>query len=225
MPSHETMSSICCNSLHEMTIQDRPHPEYSPEEHQQRVRITSQKFDEKTELNTQNVVATPPCDASTKNAQNESPIQMPVNEPMKSEKLSTRLEISPENSDPEAWCQIKVPYSMLQSMSRGTFNPKVINGRRENDLLIHDLEKKSAGTGNSMQQSETTLAIKTTAKKDKKCLIKRSPPLLNDVKEQDFDSVCPACNDKASTHVHYGGRSCHSCRAFFRRSIININRY
>ena len=154
--SHKTMSSMNCNSLHEMTIQDRPHLEYNPEEHQQRARITSQKFDEKTELNTQNVVATPPCDASTKNAQNESPIQMPVNEPMKSEKLSTRLEIFPENSDP----MVMVPYSMLQSVSRGAFNPWVINGRRENDLLIHDLEKKSAGTGNSIQRSETTLAIK-----------------------------------------------------------------
>ena len=219
MPSHETMSSMYCNSWHEMTKMT------SPEEHQQRARITSQKFDEKTESNTQTFVAIPQCDASTTNVQNESTIQMPVNEPMKGEKLSTRLEISPENLDPEAWCQIRVPYSMLQSMSRGTFNPKVINGRRENDLLIHDLEKKSIGTGNFTQGSETTLGIKTTPKKDKNCLIKKSPPLLNDVKEQHFDSLCPACNDKASTHVHYGGRSCHSCRAFFRRSVININRY
>ena len=211
------MSSMNCNSWHEMTKMT------SPEEHQQRARITSQKFDEKTELNTQTFVAIPQCDASTSNAQNESPIQMPVNEPMKGEKLSTRLENFPEKSDP----MVMVSYSFLQSMSGGAFNPKVINGMRENDLLTHDLEKKSAGTGNSTQGSETTLGIKTTPKKDKKCLIKKSPPptLLNDVKEQDFDSVCPACNDKASIHVHYGGRSCHSCRAFFRRSIININRY
>ena len=215
MPSHETMSIMNCNSLHEMTKMT------SPEEHQQSAKITSQKFDEKTELNTQTFVAIPQCDASTTNVQNESTFQMPVNEPMKGEKLSPRLEIFPEKSDP----MVMVSYSFLQSMSGGAFNPKVINGMRENDLLTHDLEKKSAGTGNSIQRSETTLAKKTTAKKDKKCLIKRSPPLLNDAKKQDFDSVCPACNDKASIHVHYGGRSCHSCRAFFRRSVININRY
>ena len=215
MPSHETMSSMNCNSWHEMTKMT------SPEEHQHSTRITSQKFDEKTESNTQTFVAIPQCDASTTNAQNESPIQMPVNEPINGEKLSTRLKTFPENSDP----MVMVRYSMLQSMSRGAFNPKVINGMHENDLLIHDLEKKSIGTGNFTQGSETTLGIKTTPKKDKKCLIKKSPPLLNDVKEQNFDSLCPACNDKASTHVHYGGRSCHSCRAFFRRSVININRY
>ena len=55
-----------CNSWHEMTKMT------SPEEHQQRARITSQKFDEKTELNTQTFVAIPQCDASTSNAQNES---------------------------------------------------------------------------------------------------------------------------------------------------------
>ena len=59
MPSHETMSSMNSNSLHEMTIQDRPHLEYSPEEHQQRARVTSQQFDEKTEFNTQAFVAIP----------------------------------------------------------------------------------------------------------------------------------------------------------------------
>ena len=215
MPSHETMSSMNCNSWHEMTKMT------SPEEHQQRARITSQKFDEKTELNTQTFVAIPQCDASTTNVQNESTFQMPVNEPMKGEKLSTRLENFPEKSDP----MVMVSYSLLQSISGGSFNPKVINSMRDNDLLIHDLEKKSIGTGNFTQGSETTLGIKTTPKKDKKCLIKKSPPLLNDVKEHDDNWVCPACNDKASTHVHYGGRSFHSCRAFFRRTIIKINRY
>ena len=30
---------------------------------------------------------------------------------------------------------------------------------------------------------------------------------------------CKVCGDKVSKHVHYGGRSCNSCRAFFRRSV------
>ena len=32
-------------------------------------------------------------------------------------------------------------------------------------------------------------------------------------------AFCKVCGDKASIHVHYGGRSCASCRAFFRRSV------
>lgn len=37
--------------------------------------------------------------------------------------------------------------------------------------------------------------------------------------------ICKACGDTASSYVHYGGRSCQSCRAFFRRSIVKFSRY
>ncbi len=30
---------------------------------------------------------------------------------------------------------------------------------------------------------------------------------------------CRVCGDVANDHVHYGGVSCYSCRAFFRRSV------
>ena len=30
---------------------------------------------------------------------------------------------------------------------------------------------------------------------------------------------CPICGNEASKHVHYGGKACTSCRAFFRRSV------
>ena len=33
------------------------------------------------------------------------------------------------------------------------------------------------------------------------------------------DDMCPICGDEASKYAHYGGRSCQSCRAFFRRSV------
>ena len=33
-------------------------------------------------------------------------------------------------------------------------------------------------------------------------------------------TTCPICgNDDAGTHLHYGGRGCSSCRAFFRRAV------
>ena len=31
--------------------------------------------------------------------------------------------------------------------------------------------------------------------------------------------ICPICGNEAGKHVHYGGRACTSCRAFFRRSV------
>ena len=36
--------------------------------------------------------------------------------------------------------------------------------------------------------------------------------------------ACQVCGDIASTHVHYGGRSCQSCRAFFRRSVVKFSK-
>ena len=33
---------------------------------------------------------------------------------------------------------------------------------------------------------------------------------------------CPICgNAEAGNHLHYGGRGCSSCRAFFRRAVQN----
>ena len=42
---------------------------------------------------------------------------------------------------------------------------------------------------------------------------------------QNRSHLCKVCNDTASKHVHYGGTSCHSCRAFFRRSIEATTKY
>ena len=35
---------------------------------------------------------------------------------------------------------------------------------------------------------------------------------------------CKICGDKASKYCHYGGSSCQSCRAFFRRSVTKFFR-
>jgi hypothetical protein len=37
--------------------------------------------------------------------------------------------------------------------------------------------------------------------------------------------LCKVCGDKESVHVHYGGKSCKSCRQFFRRTIEKSARY
>ena len=37
--------------------------------------------------------------------------------------------------------------------------------------------------------------------------------------------LCKVCGDIESKFVHYGGRSCESCRAFFRRTVETTARY
>ena len=37
-------------------------------------------------------------------------------------------------------------------------------------------------------------------------------------------AFCPICgNAEAGNHLHYGGRGCSSCRAFFRRSVQTLS--
>ena len=36
--------------------------------------------------------------------------------------------------------------------------------------------------------------------------------------------ICPVCGDMATSHRHYGGLSCLSCKAFFRRAVTSSNK-
>ena len=46
----------------------------------------------------------------------------------------------------------------------------------------------------------------------------------NSVEEQTKLDLCNVCGDVASKHTYFGGRSCPSCRQFFRRSVILFRR-
>ena len=37
--------------------------------------------------------------------------------------------------------------------------------------------------------------------------------------ESEYTEPCKVCGDISSKFIHYGGRSCKSCRAFFRRTV------
>ena len=41
--------------------------------------------------------------------------------------------------------------------------------------------------------------------------------------EIESSSLCGVCGDKATKFIHYGGRGCQSCRAFFRRTVEKCN--
>ena len=44
------------------------------------------------------------------------------------------------------------------------------------------------------------------------------------VEEQAESDLCKVCSDKAGKHRYYGGKSCKSCRQFFRRSVKSYRR-
>ena len=50
-------------------------------------------------------------------------------------------------------------------------------------------------------------------------LVCRKSLETKDIEKKHSQYLCKVCGDSASRHVHYGGRSCHSCRAFFKRTI------
>lgn len=38
------------------------------------------------------------------------------------------------------------------------------------------------------------------------------------------NNICLVCKKKAGKHLYYGAKSCQSCRAFYRRSVMRIRR-
>jgi hypothetical protein len=37
-------------------------------------------------------------------------------------------------------------------------------------------------------------------------------------------TTCPVCGELATSHMHYGGLSCLSCKAFYRRAVTSTNK-
>ena len=85
--------------------------------------------------------------------------------------------------------------------------------KHTNNLLI----KKSAHSSNGLikQSSQTPPRSPTKRKQGHEQNQEQNPTVWG---------LCKVCGDTQSKHIHYGGRSCRSCRAFFRRSVERYQR-
>ena len=82
-------------------------------------------------------------------------------------------------------------------------NRKCQKNRLQQHQTIHN--PKDVDVGTSSNQIDTTEAKSQ----------KRTLPM----EEAESSKSCKVCGDESSKFIHYGGRCCQSCRAFFRRTV------
>ena len=90
-------------------------------------------------------------------------------------------------------------------------------------ILSHDLKKSIGKNFHSVKlpANEEILEDALSTESLYSSLSKNiGTPKRKQVEEEwESSKLCGVCGDKASKFIHYGGRSCQSCRAFFRRTV------
>ena len=92
---------------------------------------------------------------------------------------------------------------------------KTVKPRIRNDLSV----RKKRDSSNIASEISSNKIVRLM--KDNK---QSQPPKRCEKRDKTEVKLCPICGDTASSHMHYGGRSCTSCRAFFRRSVLKQSR-
>ena len=87
-------------------------------------------------------------------------------------------------------------------------------GRARREKMVERKRKRSKNTRNKFRQA--------SYKKDGSGL-KAKYGKWKSICRND-STLCLVCGEKAGQHTYYGGKSCQSCRAFFRRSVHIITR-
>ena len=107
---------------------------------------------------------------------------------------------------------------------------KLIPEAQESNL--HQLRKSLQSNTSPYKESRKVIKKKTHSKTNKnlkKNLKEATKPIKIDERvkenEENNSTLCKVCGDTATKYIHYGGRSCASCRAFFRRSAESAKRY
>ena len=88
-------------------------------------------------------------------------------------------------------------------------------GRTRREKMVERNWNASKNTRNKFRQ--------TSYKKDGNGL-KAKYDIMKIIRRND-SALCLVCGEKAGQHTYYGGKSCQSCRAFFRRSVHIITRF
>ena len=150
------------------------------------------------------------------------------------------IEATPVNSTTEDTLVLKIPYSMLNISSHKCTSHET--QLEENHNLVqrgHLVECRSDSfpitQKTSMKKNRQILKegqlqtkdIKANLSLQKRSVISKcgSSKAFMNKRNKDHDSLkCMICGDAVTGHIHYGGRSCQSCRAFFRRSAQKLYR-
>ena len=124
-------------------------------------------------------------------------------------------------------------YSRLNSISskyrEDIFSDAVLDD--QDGLTVTTKPDRRTGKGNisyGNRKRSSNKVSKKDSKMDNNKPKKYDSPDTNNSKDEELNKekidLCKVCGNKATRHVHYGGRSCQSCRAFFRRSVIKSKR-
>jgi len=87
-----------------------------------------------------------------------------------------------------------------------------------------NLKTKKASQKDYKKYQSTLKTCVSSKAKDLSKLQKQDNTKKQFTNDCNSSKKCKVCGDKESKHVHYGGRSCQSCRAFFRRYVKTLTR-
>jgi hypothetical protein len=147
--------------------------------------------------------------------------------------MSSKVMKNSENLKDQFYLKLRIDNLTTPSNESSIHNPQ--RGRNNCAKRLHQkLRSSKMDTDTKIRKSNTKTyqARKSKSSTSTRAFVQVIRPLTG-VKEerkgtkkpQDGSQFCKVCGDEASRHAHYGGRSCNSCRAFFRRSIEASTKY
>ena len=141
------------------------------------------------------------------------------------QKVDVKMEGKADNSDDSAWSDDSSTVTNGVSMNLSNNMKSLPQSRKIRNELA------DASISSERKQIEKRLVVQTEVQNDKttidadkfgdhpepnsmQCRKRKLP-----IEEINSSENCRVCGDEASKFIHYGGRSCQSCRAFFRRTV------